>query len=149
MNHFNVRVYGLLINDQNQVLITDEKRNGLSFSKFPGGGVEFGEGLHEALVREFIEELEMPILVRDLYYVNNHLQISAFNSKQQLLAFYYFVNSLDKSRITILNDFFPLIDDGEQPRWVKIEEELKNILTFPLDKIVAEKLVKFINNEEK
>jgi mutator protein MutT len=149
MNHFNVRVYGLLINEQNQVLISDERRNGYSFAKFPGGGVEFGEGLHEALVREFMEEIEIDIQVNDLFYVNNHLQISAFNSKQQLLAFYYIVNTFNVSDIIVSKNSFPMSTDGENQRWVKIDKDLKDMVTFPLDKIVAEKLIKFLTNEKK
>ena len=55
--NFNLRVYGLLINELNQVLISDENRNGFAFTKFPGGGMEFGEGFKETLIREFQEEL--------------------------------------------------------------------------------------------
>ncbi|HCU44150.1 MAG TPA: NUDIX hydrolase, partial [Sphingobacterium sp.] len=46
---FNVRVYGILINDNNEVLISDEKTENVSFTKFPGGGLEYGEGLLDAL----------------------------------------------------------------------------------------------------
>jgi len=45
MPRFNVRVYGLLINDRNEILISDEQEYGMQFSKFPGGGLEYGEGL--------------------------------------------------------------------------------------------------------
>jgi 8-oxo-dGTP pyrophosphatase MutT (NUDIX family) len=147
MSPFNIRVYGLLMNDQNQVLVSDERRNGVCFSKFPGGGVEFSEGLHDALQREFMEELKIEIQIGNLFYVNTHLQISAFNSNQQLLAFYFFVNTLNHSEITTSNNYKPLIEDGENQRWVQVNEELKNLVTFPLDKIVADKLVKFLLNE--
>jgi 8-oxo-dGTP pyrophosphatase MutT (NUDIX family) len=135
------------MNDQNQVLVSDERRNGVCFSKFPGGGVEFSEGLHDALQREFMEELKIEIQIGNLFYVNTHLQISAFNSNQQLLAFYFFVNTLNHSEITTSNNYKPLIEDGENQRWVQVNEELKNLVTFPLDKIVADKLVKFLLNE--
>jgi len=147
MSPFNIRVYGLLMNDQNQVLVSDERRNGVCFSKFPGGGVEFSEGLHDALQREFMEELKIEIQIGNLFYVNTHLQISAFNSNQQLLAFYFFVNTLNHSEITTSNNYKPLIEDGENQRWVQVNEEFKNLVTFPLDKIVADKLVKFLLNE--
>ena len=39
MNRFNVRVYGLLFNDEKEVLVTDENRFGIQFTKFPGGGL--------------------------------------------------------------------------------------------------------------
>jgi ADP-ribose pyrophosphatase YjhB (NUDIX family) len=68
---FNIRVYGLLVNDLGQVLVSDECRNGYSFTKFPGGGLEFGEGFKEALKREFIEELNLSVDVGNLFYFND------------------------------------------------------------------------------
>ena len=56
MYQFNVRVYGLLFNEDNHILISDEEEYGFQFSKFPGGGLEYGEGLIDALKRDFIEE---------------------------------------------------------------------------------------------
>ena len=61
MNHnlqrFNVRVYGLLMNDCEQILVADEVfKNGNRATKFPGGGLELGEGTREGLAREFKEE---------------------------------------------------------------------------------------------
>ena len=37
MYKFNVRVYGLLINADDEILISDEQEYGMRFSKFPGG----------------------------------------------------------------------------------------------------------------
>ena len=53
---FNVRVYGLLINERNEILLSDEQEHGFRFVKFPGGGLECGEGLIDGLKREFMEE---------------------------------------------------------------------------------------------
>ena len=55
INKFNIRVYGILINEQDQVLITDELIKGHKITKFPGGGLEFGEGTIDCIKREFIE----------------------------------------------------------------------------------------------
>ena len=74
MKSFNVRVYGLLINSNNELLLSDERRGGFSFTKFPGGGLEFGEGVVEALIREFSEELAIDVSVGDLFYVNDFFQ---------------------------------------------------------------------------
>ena len=41
---FNIRVYGILINDKKQVLVSDEFIRGGYYTKFPGGGLELGEG---------------------------------------------------------------------------------------------------------
>ncbi|HEY0897744.1 MAG TPA: NUDIX hydrolase, partial [Sphingobacteriaceae bacterium] len=48
---FNVRVYGLLINHRQEILISDEEEYGVRFTKFPGGGLEYGEGLLDGLKR--------------------------------------------------------------------------------------------------
>ena len=44
---FNIRVYGILINDAKQVLVSDEYIRGTYITKFPGGGLEFGEGTRD------------------------------------------------------------------------------------------------------
>lgn len=141
MNHFNIRVYGLLINENNEVLLSDEFRGGVAFTKFPGGGLEFGEGIAEALKREFIEELDLTVMVEDLFYVNDHLQISAFNNQSQLIAFYYFVTSSKLDQLDLELYDVPLLVNGEKQRWFPINKTLESVLTFPLDKIVSRKLI--------
>ncbi len=141
MNHFNIRVYGLLMNENNEVLLSDEFRGGVAFTKFPGGGLEFGEGIAEALKREFIEELDLTVMVEDLFYVNDHLQISAFNNQSQLIAFYYFVTSSKLDQLDLELYDVPLLVNGEKQRWFPINKTLESVLTFPLDKIVSRKLI--------
>ena len=51
MNLLTQRTYGILINEKQEVLISDEFRFGRYFRKFPGGGVEKGEGILDALKR--------------------------------------------------------------------------------------------------
>lgn len=57
LKRFNVRVYGILINELHEVLLTDEAFiNGMLATKFPGGGLELGEGTLDCIKREFKEE---------------------------------------------------------------------------------------------
>jgi ADP-ribose pyrophosphatase YjhB (NUDIX family) len=140
MNSFTIRVYGLLINKNKQVLISDEFRDGFPFTKFPGGGLEFGEGISSALMREYREELELDVKVDSLFYVNDHLQISAFNNQMQLISFYYFVTTIDVENLSFDTYEIPLKKNGEKQRWIAINKELEELLTFPLDKIVARNL---------
>ena len=65
MHHFNIRVYGILVNEQKQVLVADEYIRGGYYTKFPGGGLEFGEGTRDCLKREFIEEMNLSVSVDD------------------------------------------------------------------------------------
>jgi len=143
MKSFNVRVYGLLINSRNELLLSDERRGGVSFTKFPGGGLEFGEGVADALIREFSEELAIDVTVGDLFYVNDFFQVSAFNENHQLLSFYYFVNYNKCEEIGQEAYQFPLLDDGEKQRWVAINELSEVDFTFPIDKVVIGKLKSF------
>jgi hypothetical protein len=51
-----IRVYGILINEQQQILVSDEFIRGMYVTKFCGGGLEEGEGTRDCLRREFMEE---------------------------------------------------------------------------------------------
>ena len=53
---FIIRVYGIVINQNEEVLISDEFQMNMKMTKFPGGGLEYGEGIIDALKREFREE---------------------------------------------------------------------------------------------
>ncbi|MBK8925744.1 MAG: NUDIX domain-containing protein [Crocinitomicaceae bacterium] len=141
INSFNVRIYGLLI-WQNQVLITHEHRAGMLMTKFPGGGLEKGEGIHDCLVREFDEELELEIEPGELFYVNDFLQVSAFNPKEQLIAIYYRVHAKDFQCHEILtHDKVNLLKPGEQIfEWKNIADLDSGLFTFPIDQLVTEKL---------
>jgi len=142
MKSFNLRVYGLLINDKNEILVSDERRNGISFTKFPGGGLEFGEGLSEGLKREFEEELGIQVEVGDFFFVNDFLQVSAFNENHQLISFYYFVHYNETSILGNELYTIPFAEDGEKQRWIAISELEFDLFTFPIDQYVAEKLKK-------
>jgi ADP-ribose pyrophosphatase YjhB (NUDIX family) len=139
IENYNLRVYGLLFKDD-AVLVTDEYRAGMIMTKFPGGGLEKGEGLADCLIREFEEEIGMKVAVEDFFYVNDFLQVSRFNPKDQLLSFYYFVSSDELSKIPApvsLN----LLKAGEQTfRWVKLDELNAAEFTFPIDQLVVRKL---------
>jgi len=87
LDKFVIRVYGLLINENRQVLISDEYRNGYAFTKFPGGGMEFEEGFKQTLKREFQEEIGIEMEVGEVFYFNEFYQASVFNSKLQLFTF--------------------------------------------------------------
>ncbi len=144
MKSFNVRVYGLLKNDREEVLITDEFRFNRAFTKFPGGGLEFGEGLADGLKREFLEELSLEIEVGELFFVNDFYQESAFNPNHQLLIFYFWVNCKNWQEISVNREKQILTQDGEMPRWIALKNISAEEMTFPVDKMVAEKLKYFV-----
>jgi 8-oxo-dGTP pyrophosphatase MutT (NUDIX family) len=133
---FNIRVYGLLIHDE-KILLTQESRYGKYFTKFPGGGLEFGEGIKDCLIREFKEEFELPIQVDKLFYVNDFFQASAFSKEDQIISIYYLV-SPKSADFT----FDSLTVKNEKPYWIKTDEVSKKYLTFPIDQIVGEMIQK-------
>ena len=135
--HFNVRIYGLLLNDRGEVLLSDERRFGHSFTKFPGGGLEWGEGLADGLKREFEEEIGISVEVDELFYVNDFFQASAFHPDHQLLCFYYFVHYADWKDIETDRHTLPVMEEGEKHRWVAVSSLNPGMMTFPIDKIVA------------
>jgi 8-oxo-dGTP pyrophosphatase MutT (NUDIX family) len=137
VQRFNVRVYGLLFNARGEVLISDECRNGYSFTKFPGGGVEFGEGLADALKREFMEELDISVHVGEFFYINEFFQSSAFNPNDQIIACYYMVHGYELDKIVVNQHTLPLLEDGECHRWIALHELTDSDLTFPIDRYVA------------
>ena len=144
-NRYNIRVYGICLNGADEVLIADERRGEILMTKFPGGGLEFGEGLVDGLKREFQEEAAADIEVYGLYYINDFLQISAFNPQDQLLSIYYTISLVAPLAAAISNfpfDFEPGDGDRMTFRWVAIENLDPAEFTFPIDKIVVEKLKK-------
>ncbi|MEY4603609.1 MAG: hypothetical protein RIT43_901 [Bacteroidota bacterium] len=139
---FNIRIYGILINDRGEVLLSDELRNGVSFTKFPGGGLEYGEGFRETLKREFREELDLEIEVGELFYFNEFHQPSAFDPRHQVHSFYYLVSSEEWTSIPTELHVFAPTHEGEKHRWVELNRLTSEHVTFPVDKIVVEELLR-------
>lgn len=138
---FNIRVYGLLI-EQGEILLSDERRFGKKFTKFPGGGLIKGEGIKDCLKREFKEELDIDINIGKLFYLTDFYQESAFNKNDQLISIYYLVDT--KAKIEINSSPKPFDfkskDQNESHRWISVNEIKVKDVTFPIDKIVVEKL---------
>lgn len=138
MNKYNIRVYGIIINDNDEVLVSDERRFNRSFTKFPGGGLEWGEGLKEGLEREIQEELGLSSAVGELIYVNDFFQASAFRDTDQLLSFYFKIDQISIDDIAVTEHPVPLTEEGEEFRWIPLKGLKSSMFTFPIDKIVSE-----------
>ena len=139
IQNFNLRVYGLLLLE-GKVLITHEHRAGIIMTKFPGGGLEKGEGILDALKREFIEEMNLEIEVGEIFYVNDFLQISAFNSDDQLISFYYKIQTANPYMISMDSEKAKLEKGQQIFEWVKFDDLCNYEFTFPIDKVVVEML---------
>ena len=145
MSYFNVRVYGVLINQHNQVLISDEQSGERTFSKFPGGGLELGEGLIDALKREFVEECNAEIEVTSHFYTTDFYEQSSFNDSQ-ILSIYYLVKQVKPLELKFKTKAFDF-DEGtlQSFRWVNLSDLSPDDVTFRTDKTVIELLLKQID----
>ncbi|MES2446646.1 MAG: NUDIX domain-containing protein [Bacteroidota bacterium] len=144
MSYFNVRVYGLLINNQNEILVSDEFEYDQYFSKFPGGGVELGEGLIDALKREFVEECNAEIEVVSHFYTTDFYEKSSFNDSQ-VISVYYLIKEIKPLTLKFKTQVFDF-DEGscQSFRWIKIDDLKADDVTFKTDKTVVEMLKKRI-----
>ena len=140
VNHFNVRVYGLIINDKNELLVSDEYCQNQYMTKFPGGGLEYGEGLIEGLKREFIEECEQEVEVLEHFYTTDFYIKSVFRGGGQLLSVYYlcrFREDIKFKCISTRYDGIPPINDSIAFRCIPIDTLNVDDLSWPVDKHVV------------
>jgi 8-oxo-dGTP diphosphatase len=76
VDYIGVGVGAVIFNAAGRVFLSrrgKEARNEAGKWEFPGGGLEFGETLEQALVREVMEEYGIEIEVQELLDVVNHL----------------------------------------------------------------------------
>ncbi|MDX8340927.1 NUDIX domain-containing protein [Draconibacterium sp. IB214405] len=144
MAQFIIRVYGLVINDKKEILLSDEFVLNTRMTKFPGGGLEFGEGLIDGLKREFEEECNGQQIenVRH-FYTTDFYQKALFYENAQLLSIYYLADLKQPLKFKISEKAFDFkIDAGETQsfRWEKIKDLKADDITFPIDKFVLQKL---------
>lgn len=135
--HFNIRVYGILINENQEVLISDEREYGMEFSKFPGGGLEYGEGLSAGLIREFKEECDVEIEILQHVHTTDVFIKSAFNDSQ-VLAVYYLVKNRTPLRCRFSTEAFDFEADmaiDQVFRWIPVGKLKESDLTFEMDRI--------------
>ncbi len=142
INAFNLRVYGILVQDE-AILLLHENYAGKPLVKFPGCGIEFGEGIIDTLKREFKEELNLEVTFNKHFYTQDFFVPSAFRENEQIQTFYYFVEVEDISQIQKL-------DEGIQECiWMKFSELKDFTFPLPVDEIVRKKLVqKFLKRND-
>lgn len=132
IDKINIRIYACAVKDK-KVLVLFEEYAGDHLMKFPGGGLEYGEGVLDCLHREFEEELNAKIKIIDHLYTQENFLVSRFRENEQLLTIYYLVEIIDDTEFVILDPCIEKID------WIPIESE-ENPFPLPIDKIAYEKL---------
>jgi ADP-ribose pyrophosphatase YjhB (NUDIX family) len=146
---FNVRVYGILIDDQERLLVSDEFIRGAYITKLPGGGLEIGEGTRDGLAREFMEEANLEVVVGEHFYTTDFFQISAFNNTDQIISIYYLVHSSQTDRIVAKEKTFDFLPEqvadikgtAEHLRWIPLNELKEEDMTLPIDKVAIKMLL--------
>lgn len=137
MKSFTIRVYGVFIQNQKLCLSRERIQNEL-FVKFPGGGLEFGEGTKDCLQREIFEETGQAIKTGDHFYTTDFFQPSLFHDHPvQVISIYYFAEFVDPRKLKTIGP------DSEEEGvfWIPINKLSPEILDLPIDRMVARKLL--------
>lgn len=139
LKHFNIRVYGLFLQN-GSVLVSDEYQLDTRMTKFPGGGLEFGEGTIDCLKREMREECDQEISNVEHFYTTDFFQQALYFNDHQLLSIYYTAKLMSPINFKISKKAFDFKENknGNQSfRWQSLATIEKEDFTFPIDKHVA------------
>ena len=140
--NFNVRVYGIWVNEGTGVLVTDEYHFNTFMTKFPGGGLQHGEGTIECLKREWKEELSVEIEIKRHFYTTDFFQRSAFDDSQ-VISIYYLVDPSTMPRLEFKTepfDFEETMEGAQVFRFIPVQDLTEADMTFPIDKTVVKML---------
>jgi ADP-ribose pyrophosphatase YjhB (NUDIX family) len=143
VNRFNIRVYGILIDEQKRVLVTDELIKGNPITKLPGGGLEFGEGTIDCIKREFMEETNNAVEVTGHFYTTDYFQVSAYNKAHQIISIYYLVKPVSTFQLKSTEKVFDFGEDKryiQTFRWIPLKAISENDFTLAIDKVVGKML---------
>lgn len=136
-----VGCYGIVYNDQNEVLLI-KKAGGAYKGKLdlPGGGIEYGESVEETLKREFVEEVGLKVKNHKLKTIITNYVVWTFDENYtedlQHIAIIYDVE-LEKSSFNKIKT----TEDGRDSlgaNWYKKDELTLEELS-PLAKIIKER----------
>ena len=144
---YNLKEYGKQKKKKKQVLVSDEYIRGQYYTKFCGGGLEFGEGTRDCLKREFLEEMNLNIEVTRHLYTTDFFLLSAFHTQQQIISIYYLVNALEPISVPLRSQPFDFDEQQlkvyaamqmtETFRFIDWEKFSPESVTLPIDKVVA------------
>jgi len=111
---------------------------GHSFTKLPGGGLEFGEGTRDCVVREFKEETGLKVEVQSHFYTTDFFVLSAFDESHQVISIYYLVSVAEGKAPEQVDSLEPY----QTFEWFELSKLSKDDFTFPIDKSIIDELKK-------
>lgn len=126
-NKLRVRVNGIIVRDRSILMVEIQSLSEKStFWMPPGGGVNFGESLTEAVKREVFEETGLNVGVKQMLYVSEYLKHS-----WHAVEFYFLCT--EKGGIAKLGSDPELLADQQILKniaWIK-EQDLSRLNVFP------------------
>ncbi len=111
-NTIRIRAAGILTKED-QILLVRHEKHGRSYWLLPGGGVDYGESVDQALVREFQEECGLDVKIGPLVLVHDSIPP---DKHRQVLNLYFTVEhqggELKAGEDPVMKDaqFHPLSD---------------------------------------
>jgi len=151
ITRFNIRVYILLLDEQREsLLLSDEIVDGGHYTKFPGGGLEYGEGILDCLHREALEEFGQDVEVIRQFYTSENFVESRFVPGDQIICVYYECalqadhNGRRLPRFRVAErpfDFVEFREREESFRWRRLDEIEPEEMSLPLDREVLARLL--------
>ena len=131
-----VRVAGIVI-QKNSILLIQHIKNEKKYWLVPGGGVDWGESLEEALIREYKEETNLDIEVKDFLFFSETISP---DKNKHVINLYFLVKIKNDSETMKIGNETNLSD----LKYVS-KEEIQNIKLYPN---IKEQLMKILNNEK-
>ncbi len=98
MQTFSIRVYGIA-SKKDQILLSKEVLAGSTYHKFPGGGLDYGEGPPQTLIREMQEEAAVEIEIGGHLYTLDYFVESQFVPNCQIIGVYYYIRLLSEPEV--------------------------------------------------
>ena len=121
---------GLAIKD-NKLLVSEgfDKVKNETFYRCLGGGIEFLEKSEDALKREFLEEINVDITVKDFLGISENIFTYQGKTAHELILFY----SIEISDENYQEEYKVIDDHGETiAKWIDIDEfKNKNKILYP------------------
>ena len=152
VTRLNFRVYGLILNaTRSHVIIAKERfPDGSVGQKFPGGGIDRGEGILEALWRECKEELGTSDRLVHLghAFTTDFFVRSAFRSHEQIISIYHWLQSETNEHAWWDEKPEGLTQEGAliEMNWVDVTDVVSEVFRFPIDRHVAEQFATWLND---
>ncbi|OZI10921.1 NUDIX hydrolase [Bacillaceae bacterium SAS-127] len=135
-----------IIIEGDKVLLTKNQDDEGYFYLFPGGGQEHGETIHQALLRECIEEVGKEVDIGELLHIREYIgknhEHASFDSHVHQVEYYFVCHLVGDG-----DDNKPTNPDSHQVgiEWVPIH----NLLQYRIyPKEIRKHIIKYVNNEK-